>query len=56
MAEESLEERAVLPPPFLPEIVIPAQCSPEAQSNAGGTAITVSWVTAQRALNILRFL
>ena len=31
------------------------QCSPEAQSNAGGPAVPVNWATAQRAINLLRF-
>ena len=44
-----------LPLPFLQENIIPARCcSLEAQSNAGGTAITLSWVTAQRAVKLLR--
>ena len=45
----------ICPPPFLLEIGIPARYSLEAQSNAGEKAITVGWVTAQQAINPLRF-
>ena len=45
----------IRPPPFLPEVLIPARCSPKAQSNAGEKAVTVGWATAQRAVKLLRF-
>ena len=45
---------SALPPPFLPDIGIPARFSPEAQSNAGDAVWRVSWATAQRAINLLR--